>query len=158
MQRHEKTGRPLGSVSFIEGLEKTLGRLLKPKKAGRRSKDVNKQVWCPQIYRFDLCSDFKFSCFYFVIGMFSFYMAFIPVTGTGVKGKGQNITNKIQLDMGCTRRVGQNMLEQSAGAKVPDKVYLPGKLTYVIVSLFGGIVTGVVYHFLSIIREKRRQI
>lgn len=42
MQRHEKTGRPLGSVSFVEALEKTLGRLLKPKKAGRKPKDVNK--------------------------------------------------------------------------------------------------------------------
>ena len=42
MQRHEKTGRPLGSVSFVEALEKTLGRLLKPKKAGRKPKDGNK--------------------------------------------------------------------------------------------------------------------
>jgi hypothetical protein len=42
MQRHEKTGRPLGSASFDEALEKTLGRLLKPKKAGRKPNDVNK--------------------------------------------------------------------------------------------------------------------
>ena len=42
MQRHEKTGRPLGSVSFLEGLEKTLGRLLQPKKAGRKPKNAKK--------------------------------------------------------------------------------------------------------------------
>ena len=42
MQRHEKTGRPLGSVSFVEGLEKALGRLLKPKKAGRKPKNAKK--------------------------------------------------------------------------------------------------------------------
>ena len=42
MQRHEKTGRPLGSVSFVEGLEKVLGRLLQPKKAGRKPKNAKK--------------------------------------------------------------------------------------------------------------------
>jgi putative transposase len=42
MQRHEKTGRPLGSVSFVEGLEKALGRLLKPKKAVRKPKNAKK--------------------------------------------------------------------------------------------------------------------
>jgi len=38
MRGHEHTGRPLGSGSFVENLENTLGRVLKPKKAGRRPK------------------------------------------------------------------------------------------------------------------------
>jgi putative transposase len=42
IQTHEQKGRPLGSVSFVEDMEKTLGRLLKPKKAGRKPKDTNK--------------------------------------------------------------------------------------------------------------------
>jgi putative transposase len=42
MQRHEKTGRPLGSGSFVENLETMLGRILKPKKAGRRPKSEKK--------------------------------------------------------------------------------------------------------------------
>jgi len=33
---HEKTGRPLGSEAFVENLEHMLGRILKPKKAGRK--------------------------------------------------------------------------------------------------------------------------
>lgn len=42
MRMHEQTGRPLGSVSFVEDVEQVLGRLLKPKKAGRKPKDTNK--------------------------------------------------------------------------------------------------------------------
>jgi putative transposase len=42
MRRHEKTGRPLGSGSFVENLETMLGRILKPKKAGRRPKSEQK--------------------------------------------------------------------------------------------------------------------
>jgi putative transposase len=38
MRRHERTGHPLGSGSFSENLETMLGRILKPKKAGRRPK------------------------------------------------------------------------------------------------------------------------
>ena len=38
MRRHERTGRPLGRGSFVEDLETMLGRILKPKKAGRRPK------------------------------------------------------------------------------------------------------------------------
>jgi putative transposase len=38
MRRHERTGRPLGSGSFVENLETMLGRILKPKNAGRRPK------------------------------------------------------------------------------------------------------------------------
>jgi len=42
MRKHEHTGRPLGSGSFVENLENTLGRILKPKKAGRRPKSKQK--------------------------------------------------------------------------------------------------------------------
>jgi putative transposase len=42
MRGHEHTGRPLGSGSFVENLENTLGRVLKPKKAGRRPKSRQK--------------------------------------------------------------------------------------------------------------------
>ena len=38
LQRHERTGRPLGDESFITSLEKSIGRLLKPKKPGRKLK------------------------------------------------------------------------------------------------------------------------
>jgi putative transposase len=44
MRRHERTGRPLGSESFVEDLETMLGRILKPKKAGRRPKSEKEQV------------------------------------------------------------------------------------------------------------------
>ena len=36
LRRHERTGRPLGSMAFIEKLEKKLDRELKPKKPGRK--------------------------------------------------------------------------------------------------------------------------
>ena len=39
MRRHERTGRPLGSECFIKSLEDTLGRILKPEKAGRKPKN-----------------------------------------------------------------------------------------------------------------------
>jgi putative transposase len=42
MRRHEHTGRPLGSGSFVVNLENTLGRILKPKKADRRPKSKQK--------------------------------------------------------------------------------------------------------------------
>ena len=38
MQRHKKTGCPRGSGSFIENLESMPGRVLKPKKPGRKPK------------------------------------------------------------------------------------------------------------------------
>ena len=38
LQRHERTGRPLGDESFITSLEKSIGRLLKSKKSGRKLK------------------------------------------------------------------------------------------------------------------------
>ena len=40
MRRHERTGRPLGRGSFVGNLETMLGRILKPKKAGRRPKSA----------------------------------------------------------------------------------------------------------------------
>jgi hypothetical protein len=42
MRRHEHTGRLLGSGNFVENLENTLGRILKPKKAGRKPKSRQK--------------------------------------------------------------------------------------------------------------------
>jgi len=42
MRRHENTGRPLGSGGFVKNLETMLGRILKPKKAGRRPKSERK--------------------------------------------------------------------------------------------------------------------
>jgi REP-associated tyrosine transposase len=34
LQRHQRTGRPLGVTAFVEGLEQTLGRTLRPQKPG----------------------------------------------------------------------------------------------------------------------------
>jgi putative transposase len=36
LRRHERTGRPLGSEQFLTGLEKRLGRAIKPRKRGPR--------------------------------------------------------------------------------------------------------------------------
>jgi putative transposase len=36
LQRHERTGRPLGNDNFIDGLETVLGRVLRPQKPGRK--------------------------------------------------------------------------------------------------------------------------
>ncbi len=38
LRGHERTGRPLGGVDFLEYLEKLIGRTLKPKKPGRKPK------------------------------------------------------------------------------------------------------------------------
>jgi putative transposase len=38
LRRHERTGRPLGSVHFLDQLEGMLGRVLRPRKAGRKRK------------------------------------------------------------------------------------------------------------------------
>ncbi len=42
LQQHERTGRPLGSEKFLTRLEESIGRLLKPKRPGRKSKKRNK--------------------------------------------------------------------------------------------------------------------
>jgi len=39
LQRHERTGRPLGSAAFVEELEQTLGRGLRPRKPGPKKKE-----------------------------------------------------------------------------------------------------------------------
>jgi len=38
MRKHEQTGRPLGSDNFVVKLERILDRMLRPQKAGRKSK------------------------------------------------------------------------------------------------------------------------
>ncbi|WP_267927357.1 transposase [Desulfolithobacter dissulfuricans] len=38
LKRHEHTGRPLGSDSFVESMEKTLGRILRPQKPGPKKR------------------------------------------------------------------------------------------------------------------------
>ncbi len=48
---HEQTGRPLGSNGFLTRLEKSIGRLLKPNRPGRKPKKCKKYVRCPLIYR-----------------------------------------------------------------------------------------------------------
>ncbi len=42
LQQHERTGRPLGSDGFLTRLEKSIGRLLKPKRPGRKPKKGKK--------------------------------------------------------------------------------------------------------------------
>ena len=37
IRAHERTGRPLGSEAFLDGLEARLGRILKKQRAGRKS-------------------------------------------------------------------------------------------------------------------------
>ena len=41
LQKHERTGRPLGSVKFVQRLEQKLGRTLIPQKGGRPKKIKN---------------------------------------------------------------------------------------------------------------------
>jgi len=36
LRRHQRTGRPLGGEAFVAGLERTLGRTLRPAKRGRK--------------------------------------------------------------------------------------------------------------------------
>ncbi len=37
LQQHERTGRPLGSDGFLTHIEKSIDRLLRPKRPGRKS-------------------------------------------------------------------------------------------------------------------------
>lgn len=48
MKKHEQTGRPLGSASFVEGLENALGRFLKPKKGGGNQKIQTNRYGVPR--------------------------------------------------------------------------------------------------------------
>jgi putative transposase len=41
-RRHERTGRPLGEASFLERIEKRLGRILRPNQPGRKPKTREK--------------------------------------------------------------------------------------------------------------------
>ncbi len=41
-RRHERTGRPLGQARFLERIEKTLGRVIRPNKRGPKPKNVEK--------------------------------------------------------------------------------------------------------------------
>jgi len=41
LKRHEHTGRPLGRDGFVAKLEKTLGRVLRPRKPGLKKKTAN---------------------------------------------------------------------------------------------------------------------
>ena len=39
MRRHERTGRPLGGDTFIEAMEQTMGRFLRPQKPGPKKRE-----------------------------------------------------------------------------------------------------------------------
>jgi putative transposase len=38
LQQHERTGRPLGSGSFVEEIEQKIGRILRPQRPGPKKK------------------------------------------------------------------------------------------------------------------------
>jgi hypothetical protein len=48
MRSHERTGRPLGESGFLDRIEETLGRSVRPVKPCRKPKRQEKQVWCPR--------------------------------------------------------------------------------------------------------------
>jgi hypothetical protein len=41
-RRHERTGRPLGERAFLDRIERTLGRIVRPAKRGRKPKGQEK--------------------------------------------------------------------------------------------------------------------
>ena len=41
LRLHERTGRPLGSIGFVEKMEQSLGRVLRPLKPGPKKKQGN---------------------------------------------------------------------------------------------------------------------
>ena len=45
-RRHAATGRPLGSDGLVDGLERQLGRILRPRKPGPRSGDTIRNPAC----------------------------------------------------------------------------------------------------------------
>ena len=47
LRDHGRTGRPLGDPTFLERLEKTVGRPRKPRKRGPKPKARGDQVLCP---------------------------------------------------------------------------------------------------------------
>jgi hypothetical protein len=42
LREHERTGRPLGEEKFLDHSERTLGRVLRPQKRGRKRKESKK--------------------------------------------------------------------------------------------------------------------
>jgi hypothetical protein len=48
LRRHERTGRPLGETSFLERIEQSLGRVVRPNRRGPKPKRPSSQVWCPE--------------------------------------------------------------------------------------------------------------
>jgi putative transposase len=48
IERHQRTGRPLGDDGFIKRLEELTGRVLRKQRPGRRSNALVNKVWCPQ--------------------------------------------------------------------------------------------------------------
>jgi REP-associated tyrosine transposase len=40
MRKHERTGRPMGKATFVENLEQTMGRILRPQKPGPKKQEV----------------------------------------------------------------------------------------------------------------------
>lgn len=42
LRRHERTGRPLGKPAFLDRIEETLGRIVRPAKRGRKPKRQEK--------------------------------------------------------------------------------------------------------------------
>jgi len=42
LRRHERTGRPLGASAFLDRIERTLGRIVRPAKRGRKPKPAEK--------------------------------------------------------------------------------------------------------------------
>jgi putative transposase len=42
LRRHERTGRPLGEAAFLDRIERTLHRIVRPAKAGRKPKQQGK--------------------------------------------------------------------------------------------------------------------
>jgi putative transposase len=47
LRKHASTGRPLGDDAFVDELEAALGRPLRPRKAGRKSKVVGNEYGVP---------------------------------------------------------------------------------------------------------------
>jgi REP-associated tyrosine transposase len=39
MRKHERTGRPMGKATFVENLEQTMGRILRPQKPGPKKQE-----------------------------------------------------------------------------------------------------------------------
>ena len=86
LQQHERTGRPLGSDGFLIRLEKSIGRLLKPKRPGRKPKKASHL--CSQWNQpTDFCLQKRAYCRFEQIGGFAQFQ--VPAVSR------QDITGKI---------------------------------------------------------------